>query len=734
MIFYWVLKNGYSFLVFSLLIFFILSAPLANEDWRHSSGSSNSERYSELNQINKKNIQNLEIDWNFYSGKISKSNTVQTSPIFTGRFLINVNIAGDVVAINPLSGDLVWRTKLIQPVGRRGITFDDLDQPLIYVATAEGVVSLDEDTGDISEIYKTGKSLLAPILTTNQLTVATLNDGIKAFNRYSGEQIWHFSLEDKSDNPSKYSPRIWSGFSYDAELNVYYVVTGNPGGVIGVKRTKPDLSVSLIAVSGDTGELLWYYQHIEHDLWDFDLVGPPIITSFKELNNGKKIVIALSKTGEVIVLDAKNGESIYKDSISKIEVQNSDIKGEITAKYQKVISTPEPFSRMKIEIDQDFNHLDDENKKYVLKKIRHSKSDVYLPPSLNYDVITYGLHGGAEWPGGSLNLTLPENASLVVPFNNDPWIIRVHYQNSVYLTLWEIAAYLKSSYPAIFKYFSEKFNSKSINSKAIEKQAIRTPWAQHPELNEFSNAIFSKIPFVRSKNRLYNKNCSSCHGNARQGMYQNEKDGDLFYPPLTGITLTQKYLLADTKEEFKWLHEDVKVSLDFTESEYHKLFDYFKKYDERLLKLGLLKHKGHWQQLIDSNGFPATKPPWGGLASINLNDGKLRWKVPFGVRKTADGQFIANGDKNFGGVLSTASDIIFAGGTPDEMVRAFDGQTGEIIWERKLPYAASAPPISYLYKGCQYVVFNATGGRFHGFVGTGNATVAFKLDSCVNFD
>jgi len=725
--------NGYSFLVFFLLMFFVISSPLANEDWRHSSGSPNSERYSKLNQINKENIQNLEIDWNFYSDQISLSNTVQASPIFTGKFLINVTIGGEVVAIDPLSGDLVWRTQLTSPVGRRGLTFDDLDQPLIYVATGKGIVSLDEDTGDISKIYKTGKSLLAPILTTNQLTVATLNDGIKAFNRYSGKQIWHFSLEDKSENPSNYTPRIWSGFSFDAELNIYYVVTGNPGGLIGINRTKPDLSVSLIAVSGDTGELLWYYQHIEHDLWDFDLVGPPIITSFKELNNGKKIVIALSKTGEVIVLDAKNGQSVYKDSISKIEVQNSEIKGEISAKYQKIISTPEPFSRMKIEIDQDFNHLDDKNKKYVLKKIRHSKSGIYLPPSLNHDVITYGLHGGAEWPGGSLNLSSPENIALVIPFNNDPWIMRVHYKNSIYLGIWEIAAYLKS-YPTIFNYLYEKFTSKSINLEASENGIISSPWAQSPKLSELTNAIFSKIPLVRSKNRLYNEKCSSCHGNARQGIYQTERDGDLFYPPLTGITLTQKYLLADTKEEFKWLHEDVKVSLDFTETEYKELFDYFNKYDERLYKFGLLTPKAHWQLLIDSDGFPATTPPWGGLASINLKDGKLRWKVPFGVRKTTDGKFIANGDKNFGGVLSTASDIIFAGGTPDEMVRAFDGQTGKIIWERKLPYAASAPPISYFYKGCQYVVFNATGGRFHGFIKTGDATVALKLDSCVNLD
>jgi len=733
MTFYRALENRYSFLVFLFITFFVISSPLAYEDWPHSSGSSNSERYSKLNQINKKNIQNLEIDWDFFSGQISSNNTVQASPIFTGNFLINVTIGGDVVAIDPLSGDSVWRTQLTGPVGRRGLTFDDLNQPLIYVPTADGIVALDEDTGDISKIYKTGKSLLAPILTNKQLTVATLNDGVKAFNRNTGEQIWHFSLQDKSENPSKYTPRIWSGFSFDAELNVYYFVTGNPGGLIGINRAKPDLSVSLIAVSGDTGELLWNYQHIEHDLWDFDLVGPPIITLIKGLNNGKKIVIALSKTGEVIVLDAKNGESVYKDSISKIEVQNSEIKGEISAKYQKIISTPEPFSSMKIEIDKDFNHLDDKNKKYVLKKIRHSKSGVYLPPSLNYDVITFGLHGGAEWPGGSLNLSSPENISLVVPFNNDPWIMRVHYKNSIYLTLWEIAAYLKS-YPTIFKYFSENFNSKSINLKASDKESIKTPWGQNPDLNELTNDIFSKIPLVRSKNRLYNEKCSSCHGNARQGTYQTERDGDLFYPPLTGITLTQKYLLADTKEEFKWLHEDLKVSSDFTETEYKEMFDYFNKYDERLFKFGLLKPKAHWQLLIDSDGFPATTPPWGGLASINLNDGKLRWKVPFGVRKTTDGKLIANGDKNFGGVLSTASDIIFAGGTPDEMVRAFDGHTGEIIWERKLPFAASAPPISYFFKGCQYVVFNATGGRFHGFVKNGDATVAFKLDSCVNSD
>ena len=418
----------FMFLLFSCVFTF---PSLAFDEWLHSAGSFKSERYSSIDQITKENIQNLELAWTFNSGQFNKKDTVQTSPIFTGKFLINVTIDGDVIAIDPISGNEVWSTKLAKPVGRRGITFDDFDNPSIYVPTAEGVVSLDESTGEIIKIYNTGKSLLAPILTTNQLTVATLNDGIKAFDRISGKQIWHFSLEERSKNASKYTPRIWSGFSYDTELNIYYVVTGNPGELVGVNRTNPDLSVSLIAVSGDTGDLLWYFQHIEHDVWDFDLVGPPIITSTKILNNGKKIVIALSKTGEVIVLDAVSGDSVYDDSISRIEVPSSDIKGENSAKYQKIISIPEPFSGIKININEDFNHLDDKNKEYVLKKIRHSKSGIYLPPSLNYDLITYGLHGGAEWPGGSLNLSSPNNPSLVIPFNQDPWILRIFYQNTI---------------------------------------------------------------------------------------------------------------------------------------------------------------------------------------------------------------------------------------------------------------------------------------------------------------
>ena len=136
--------------------------------------------------------------------------------------------------------------------------------------------------------------------------------------------------------------------------------------------------------------------------------------------------------------------------------------------------------------------------------------------------------------------------------------------------------------------------------------------------------------------------------------------------------------------------------------------------------------------MLDSNGYPASTPPWGGIASVDMNTGDLKWKIPFGKRFNKKQNVVSIGDKNFGGVLSTSSDIFFATGTPDEMARAFSSENGNLIWERKLPFAGSAPPMTYIYNGCQYVVFTATGGQFVGFGNKGDATVAYKLDTCSN--
>ena len=163
------------------------------------------------------------------------------------------------------------------------------------------------------------------------------------------------------------------------------------------------------------------------------------------------------------------------------------------------------------------------------------------------------------------------------------------------------------------------------------------------------------------------------------------------------------------------------------------MLEKFKKYDERLKKFNMLGYASFWQLLLDKDGYPATKPPWGLIAKTNLITGKTLWRKTFGQRFDEEGILIAEGDKNFGGVMSTNSGIIFATGTPDKNVYAFNAKSGEEIWSHELPYAGSAPPMSYKFNGCQYIVIQASGGKYVGYhKEKGDALVSFALNECIS--
>ena len=125
---------------------------------------------------------------------------------------------------------------------------------------------------------------------------------------------------------------------------------------------------------------------------------------------------------------------------------------------------------------------------------------------------------------------------------------------------------------------------------------------------------------------------------------------------------------------------------------------------------------------------PGSKPPWGLLSAIDLNTGKKIWQIPFGeYEKLQRAGTAVKGQLNFGGVIATAGGLVFATGTVDDKIRAFDSATGQELWSFRLPAAGSAPPLTYLLDGTQYVVVVASGGFFHGFSGRSDKVIAFKL-------
>lgn len=132
-------------------------------------------------------------------------------------------------------------------------------------------------------------------------------------------------------------------------------------------------------------------------------------------------------------------------------------------------------------------------------------------------------------------------------------------------------------------------------------------------------------------------------------------------------------------------------------------------------------------RLTDDKGYPGIKPPWGTLVAIDLNRGMIKWQETLGEFSELTRKGIAKtGTPNLGGSIVTAGGLVFIGGTMDEMFRAFDSDTGKLLWEHKLPFGGYATPCTYSVDGRQFVVIAAGGG---GKLGTrsGDQYVAFAL-------
>jgi len=131
--------------------------------------------------------------------------------------------------------------------------------------------------------------------------------------------------------------------------------------------------------------------------------------------------------------------------------------------------------------------------------------------------------------------------------------------------------------------------------------------------------------------------------------------------------------------------------------------------------------------ITDPDGYPATQPPWGALNCLDLNTGKLLWRVPLGEYEELAKQGVPKtGTENFGGPAVTAGGLVFCAGTRDKKIRAFDKDTGEELWKADLPWDGTAPPTIYEVDGRQFVAINASGGGKSGGP-MGDAYVAFAL-------
>src|SRR4029077_18510323 len=132
------------------------------------------------------------------------------------------------------------------------------------------------------------------------------------------------------------------------------------------------------------------------------------------------------------------------------------------------------------------------------------------------------------------------------------------------------------------------------------------------------------------------------------------------------------------------------------------------------------------EAFLAPSGLPCIAPPWGILVAVDLRSGSKKWEVPLGKTTLPNGQTI-NGQPSCGGSLITGGGLVFIAATlMEDTLRAFDVDSGKVLWESHLPAGSQASPMTYRYRGKQYVVICAGG---HGKNGTtmGDSVIAYAL-------
>jgi quinoprotein glucose dehydrogenase len=191
----------------------------------------------------------------------------------------------------------------------------------------------------------------------------------------------------------------WATITADPERDLVFVPTGSPSPdhYGGLRPGDNRYANSLVALRASTGEVVWHFQTVHHDLWDYDLPSPPALVTLERDGVAVPAVVQTTKMGYVFVFDRVTGEALFP--IEEVPVPDSDVPGEVTSPTQPVPVLPVPLTPRGIS-PEDAWGLTPIDRAACRRRIEAHRSDgVFAPPSLRGTVVYPGFIGGMEWGG-----------------------------------------------------------------------------------------------------------------------------------------------------------------------------------------------------------------------------------------------------------------------------------------------------------------------------------------------
>jgi quinoprotein glucose dehydrogenase len=429
-------------------------------DWGYYGADMFGQRYSSLNEINRKNVQHLKVAWTYHTGETGTGfaragkMSFEVTPILAFGLLYLETPTNILIALDPETGAQRWRfdphidrARPYGEVAARGVSiWEDsdgrhtgectrrvftgtLDARLLAVDAATGQPCKDFGTDGQVDLT-TGLTLhdranysvtSPPAIYENVVVVgsalannqaAELERGvIRAFDARTGSLLWSFDpLPDSPTHPAAAEwnsvqasaaggGNAWGLMSVDEDNGLVLIPTGSPApDYFGSTRLGSNrFANSLIALDAKTGKLIWSQQLVHHDLWDYDLAAQPVLGDIEVQGIPVPAVIEATKTGMLYVFDRTKGQALFP--VNEKPVPPSFVAGEHAAPTQPFSSLPSLVSQRPVDPADAWGITFWDRGKCGDLLSNHRNEGIFTPPDPHGTIFSPGYLGGVNWGG-----------------------------------------------------------------------------------------------------------------------------------------------------------------------------------------------------------------------------------------------------------------------------------------------------------------------------------------------